>query len=430
MVDAPPEGRMTGAAKAALALLPSSILIYVTSFRSGALKLFLFGLAAGFGLIAAVGTLRHPNALAAARRRLMALAPLTAAASVYLVAVWVSALKTGLRGQAVPAWEASLVLPLLLFVLPTFIDSHRTLAFALRAFVAAGMAMIASAWVLLLARLLTGLPWGVTTANALRLEKKAIVESLGLPFILKGPFLHPNMLGLAATGVLAGLFILRAGELRRTRRRLYDASLLLCGATIVVSLSVIAAFAALLTWAGMTVFRKARWWDGSLRIAAVAGILFFNVAAASGWRLDALDSLPIRSWTRVELWNRAIESVRESPLWGIGRAEADRRAPFGMSAHNTWIETALVRGLPAMAASSLFLILLLFRLPRARDPLARGLLHLVLGAVFLQAFEVLPLGSLWIQNTDVLALALPFAALAGVGPAASRQIVKNSIQVG
>ncbi len=415
---------MTGAAKAALALMPSSILFYVTSLRSGALKLFLFGLAAGFGLIAAVGTLRRSGALAAARRRLVALAPLTAAATVYLVAVWVSALKTGIRGQAIPALEASVVLPLLLLVLPTFIDSHRTMVFALQAFVAAGMAMIASAWVLLLARILTGLEWGVAAGSALRLEKKAIIEALGLPFILKGPFLHPNMLGLAATGVVAGLFILRAGELRRTRRRLYDAALLLCGSTIVVSLSVIAAFAALLIGAGMTVFRKARWWDCSLRIAAVAGILFFNVAAASGLRLDALDSLPIRSWTRVELWNRAIESVQESPLWGIGRAEADRRTPFeGMSAHNTWIETALVRGLPAMAASSLLLILLLIRLPRARDPLARGLLHLVLGAVFLQAFEVLPLGSLWIQNTDVLALALPFAALAGVGPAATGQAI-------
>jgi hypothetical protein len=408
IADEPP---IPGPTKIALAAIYPATLAFVMVFRSGAVKTALFGAAAGLGLAAAAAVLRSPSARIGARNRMRRNALPAASAFLYLLVVWISTLRTGLAGQTTQAAVASVLLFLLFVVFPILTDRRAAVLYSVKAFVVSGMATIIVTWGMLAARLAAGLPWGVASADSLQMEKKAIVDALSAPFILRGPFLHPNTLGLVCAGLIAGLFILRADEQRPHVRQGLGACLALCVLTLAASVSVIAAFPALLAAAGMTVFAGSRAWDRGLRAAAVAGILFFNFAVAAGLNLDYLDRLPIHSSTRVELWDRAIEIAREQPIWGLGRGGVEGRLPYGMSAHNTIIETALERGLPAMAFSSLVFILLLLRLPPARDPLSRGILHLVLAAVFLSAFEVLPLGSLWVMSADVLALAVPFVAL-------------------
>ncbi|MDD8026484.1 MAG: hypothetical protein PHI34_08210 [Acidobacteriota bacterium] len=404
--------------KAAVASLYVAVLVFLFGLRSGLLKAIVFGLAAGLEIVAAVILLRSQSVRETAGRGLRRIALPAIAAGLYVAALWISGLRIGGLREVEPAAIATVLLGLLFLVLPVLVRDRNGLLFSVRAYVGAGLATVLISWGLLMAELLAGLGWGVARPAKLVYEKKAIMEALGLPFILKGPFLHPNVLGMLAAGLIAGLMILRAGERRIVIRRLETGALVLCGLTIAASLSIIAAIPALFTAAGMTLFARSRIWDRGIRAAAVAGILFFNFAAAFGLRLDFLLRLPIRSWVRIELWTQAVASIRANPTWGIGQSGVNRLLPFHLSSHNTMIEAALGRGIPAMILASLILIWLLLRLPPDRDPLSRGILHLVLAAVFLQAFEVLPLGSLWIMSADMLALALPLAALAGASPTA------------
>jgi hypothetical protein len=327
----------------------------------------------------------------------------------YIALIWLSALKTGVQPKLVNLIVSSTTLIFIHLFFPVITSQSKDVDRLIKAIVVIGMAAVAVSWLMYFGKVILNVDWGVILRRDLVLEKKDLLEKLGIPFAMKGPFVHSNYLGLlVALLVPCLLYILRTSKSLRIRRWV-GISLGSCFFTLVTSLSVISAIPAALTALGF-VFVRRPWFHQAIRVGAVVLILFFNLAVIARIDMQFMHRLPIRSDTRILLWNRAIELIHQGGEWGTNTTHAYQSMPFNMRAHNTIIDTALVNGIPAMIVYSLYLILILFVItPRSEVPLSLCVFYIVISTIAMQFFEYLPFGRVGvIMNFFFLITTVPY----------------------
>jgi hypothetical protein len=341
-------------------------------------------------------------------RRLRQVPTFAVIAFFYLGAIWLSALRTGLRPKLrdLLAVTATLFFSHILF--PILALRRERLVLIMKTIVATGMAAIAFSWFMLFAKWVFGWNAGVMLLKDLILEKKILTERLGLPYLLKGPFPHPNALGLLAVAMVpCVLYFVKTAKTRRTHH-FYEASLILCALTLGASLSILSAIPVILAVVGF-IFGKRKRFQQAVCLGASGIILFFFVVILSGANVSFLKSFPIPGETRVMLWNQASALIQETHGGGIAPDQAVAGLSYGLASHNTFYETALLHGIPAFIVLTIYLLASVFFLrPRSEDPLGLAIFYLFIGWLIMLCFEILFLGHFRILSYHVFVLAVPF----------------------
>jgi len=390
-------------------LLLLASLTYAFSFDRGPLKSLFYVVSFAACLILSFLRLRHPSIRKDLRFRLSQNKVVLSLVLLYIALIWLSALKTGVQPKLVNLIVSSTTLIFIHLFFPVITSQSKDVDRLIKAIVVIGMAAVAVSWLMYFGKVILNVDWGVILRRDLVLEKKDLLEKLGIPFAMKGPFVHSNYLGLlVALLVPCLLYILRTSKSLRIRRWV-GISLGSCFFTLVTSLSVISAIPAALTALGF-VFVRRPWFHQAIRVGAVVLILFFNLAVIARIDMQFMHRLPIRSDTRILLWNRAIELIHQGGEWGTNTTHAYQSMPFNMRAHNTIIDTALVNGIPAMIVYSLYLILILFVItPRSEVPLSLCVFYIVISTIAMQFFEYLPFGRVGvIMNFFFLITTVPY----------------------
>jgi len=416
--------RGRGFSPAALVLIAAIPLVYTFDFLSFPVKVILIVLSLAVLLAQAGRLCVRPAVRMEAAARLGRQKALLAAGIGYLLASWISMPMSGSRSELLAMLVATFTLVFSFLVVPVLAVRSRDIEAILEAVAIAGMAVIAVSWLLALLKVVGGPSWGLAPAGDLIFEKRALLEKWSIPFALKGPFAHPSFLGEVVICSTPGLLLMARKAARPRTRILVGLALLLCLLTLAASFSIIACIPFVLTLLGMTIFRPAAF-HRLLGVGAAASVLFFTVAVLAGWSFDFLNHLPLRSETRVLLWDRAVALIHAAGSWGMPPEQAVRLMPYGLAAHNTVIETALLFGIAAMIFYSLTVLLVLWQTSRhVRDVSGRAVFYLVLATVVMQSFEYIPLGHFGLLNFYFIVIVVPFLLLRegsapAAGPAAS-----------
>ncbi|MCX6565872.1 MAG: hypothetical protein NTW38_05535 [Candidatus Aminicenantes bacterium] len=329
----------------------------------------------------------------------------------YLGTLWLSALRTGLMPKLRDLLAITLTLIFTHILFPILALHRERLVLIMKAIVATGMAAMAFSWLMLFAKWVFGWNAGVMLLKSLLLEKKMLTERLGFPYLLKGPFLHPNALGLLAVATVpCVLYFVKTAQTRRTHR-FFEAGLILCALTLGASLSILSAIPVILAVVGF-MFGKRKRFHQAVCLGASGMILFFFFVILSGANVGFLKSLPIPGETRVILWNQATALIQKTHGGGIAPDQAVAGLSYGLTSHNTFYETALLHGIPAFIALTIYLLASVFILrPRSEDPLGLSIFYLFICWLIMLCVEILFLGHFKILSYHVLVLAIPFSLL-------------------
>ncbi len=267
--------------------------------------------------------------------------------------------------------------------------------------------VLAVSLLLFLASAIFGGSLGITHPSALRLEKRALIEKVGLPFIERGILLEPNWLGALTTIAVPLLFYRRRVPTIRFPKSFTIPALGLCVITLISTFSIIALISAAATSTFFLLGKRG--WVKSLGIAAsTVLIIFFLTLPVGNFDIGFLSRLPVTSPGRVLLWSQASDLIHNHPIGGIGPEQIVKVLPYHLSAHNSILDIGLAYGIIPMMLFGLYLILTMLRLAARENSNANlAVQALFLNFIFMQTFETYKFGGLTGISFLTLALIIP-----------------------
>jgi hypothetical protein len=383
-------------------------IIYALNTVSLFIKTTYFGLVVFLLIVIAIPHMKSSEEMRGGILRMGRLKPLQVICLFYLFMLWLAAFRSGLHSNILGLLAISATMLVAHFLLPGILADRESVTGLIKKISNLGILVIALSWLMFLASVFSTWDSGVIKTAELVFEKKIMAEQLGLQSLLVGPFRHPNILGFFVVAVWPCLLMRRAAAETRKEVWLLDMSMLLgLGALIaalaVTSLIPVALTSAAALWPRKSGFHRLIWGF------AIASLVIITIFIISGLDPGFLGSLPIPGKTRVLLWQRAAELIRTQSGLGMDSARAADLLPFGFSAHNAFFETALISGIPALLALSLYLGYLLVRLrPPHSEPLSACIFFMAVSMLILQFVEVLELGHLTVLGFYVPVTAAPY----------------------
>ena len=336
---------------------------------------------------------------------------LLAVASLYMVAISVSALVVGTARDAVYILGSILTVCTLHVYVPLAVREKRDFIFLMKLLFIIGVSNASVALALVALKWFYGCGLGVFPVGQFGSNKLSVLEQMHIPYVMKGLFWHPNFLGiLLAFALPSGLYLARQAQ-ALSHRLLYEAGLAVSFIAMAGAFAFISLVPACAALALFPVISKCRI-SGILRLFVVLSVLAVNFVVFAGVDLTFLKVLPGVPIGRVDRWNTAIPLIHEHAFWGVGLSNAARYLPGGLSAHNTFIDTALGNGLPAMILYSALFILLTGKTGLSGDRnLSAFMILTLLIFSFLQFFETQLFGGMSIANFYFLVTAISYLSI-------------------
>ncbi len=333
-----------------------------------------------------------------------------AAVCLYVLALFISALHSGNQDDLILAAAAGMVLAVAHLLLPISIENRRDLVVLLRIVVGTATFCSTTALGALVVTLLTGHEVMIYPARLLY-DKAHILGRMGILFVARGIFSHPNYLGMLANLALPGALFLGGEARTKAGKSLVAVCMVLCLAGVAASASFVVLPSLLLvllfyhTASRKAVFR-------GLRLLVILLIVVPNVIILTRADLSLLSASPVTSPGRIFLWNSSIRVIGEHMLLGVGPVQAAKSLTGGYAAHNTFLDIALAAGIPAMMLYSCYLLLILKKLAFKNDaPLSVFALLTVLSFSVMQLFETLIFGGMSVANFFFLVIVVSCLAV-------------------
>lgn len=315
----------------------------------------------------------------------------------FVLTVWSSSFKAGIKENLVMVAGMSLVLIIIHFLFPILIQKREDFALIPKTLFFIGLLNSIVAISLLLLNKYANIYYGIyRTTGAFPFSKFAIFQELKVT-VLKGIFSNPNSLGILIAFVFpAALFLIKETKSRKSMLLLTICALLLIF-TLLSSFSRTSILSTTVVLFFFFLFLLRKTFLNIARILMVLIILSINFIIVTGIDLSPLKKLIITSPHRIDLWNKAIQMIHNNIFSGIGASNTVNF--FFISSHNTFIEIALGTGIGAMITYSLYLILLVIKIkPNNSSSLSAYTLLSFLSFSILQVFETLLFGGLSIAN--------------------------------
>jgi O-antigen ligase len=105
-----------------------------------------------------------------------------------------------------------------------------------------------------------------------------------------------------------------------------------------------------------------------IALGGLSVVLDYMVAGSmfGAFKTLFIDFFPAGIDTKVSLWRYGLNTIAESPIFGIGSQEAFRALnPYGIDVHNTYLEFAIIGGVPAFLTFLMVILTPLLMLMRA-----------------------------------------------------------------
>jgi hypothetical protein len=329
----------------------------------------------------------------------------------YVVTLSFSACMIGYLPNSAYAVGSAITIGALILFISTQVREEESFIFLIKILFLIAVVNSVIALILLLLKWSLGISLGIFPVNLFGDRKLEILQTLNVPYVLKGLFWQPNALGiLLAFAFPAGLFLAHeAKELRN--KALYMAGLGLFMITMACAFAFISFVPVFVVLLLFPIIGK-QWIFNLVRIFILAIVLAVDAIVLTGSDLTFLKSLPITSPIRVDLWNTAIAVIHNHLLFGVGASNTAHYLPLQLSAHNTFFEIGLGNGIFSLILYSLFLLTLTWRIRLSvHAHLSAYMLLTFLTFFILQLFETLVLGGLSIGNFYFLAMTLAYLSL-------------------
>lgn len=333
----------------------------------------------------------------------------------FMAAISVSALLAGTPEDVPYVIGSLLIISIIHTYVPLTVHNEKDFLFLMKLLFAVGVTNAAAALVLLLLKWSFGTDVGIFPVTHFATNKLTVLEAMNVPYVMKGFFWQPNLLGMLLSFMLpSGLFLALTAP-QRSRRLMYSAGVLISCISIAGAFAFISMLPVFLTLV-LFPFVLRRNTARMLRSFVILSVLAANVVVIGGVDVKFLKSLPVTSIGRVDRWDAAIPLIGSHPLFGIGPSSVAAHLPGGLSAHDTFIDTALGSGLPAMILYSLFLLNIAVKITRReRESLSAPMMLTFLSFFILQFFETQLLGGLSIVNFYFLIMAVSYLSISSVG---------------
>jgi len=329
----------------------------------------------------------------------------------YLVVIWVSSFKTGIKENLVLISGMTFVLIAMHFLFPVFIKKKEDVLFIAHTLLFIGLFNCIITILLFLLKQAINTRYGIYGIQSIA-SKFGIFPEFNIE-VLRGIFSNPNSLGILSASILPAILFSFA-EAKSPRSRFFLILFFLLNNIVLLSsfsrASVLSAIVVLLFFSCSYVNRI---FFHLSKIFILFTIVLFNFIIILGCDISYLKNLKITSVGRVSLWNKAIEIIHNNLIHGIGFSKT-AIALKGLTSHNTFIEISLGSGVVAMILYSFYLILLLPKI-NLKDKDTVNLSHFtllsILGFSVMQLFETLLFGGLSIANFYFLITIIAYLSL-------------------
>ncbi len=330
----------------------------------------------------------------------------------YLVAIWISSFKAGIKENLVLISGITFVLVVMHLLFPIIIQTRKDFLFVIKTIFLIGIVNSVIAILLLLLSIYNISDYGIHASGA-PISQKFKVFTNDTIIILRGIYANPNSLGVLLAFIFpAILFLIQETKLLRSKF-LLAAGALLVGVTIFCTFSrasilstIVVSLFFLLFYVNKDILKLAK-------TIMVSIILLFHSIIVFGVSLDFLRNQKFMYNIRVDWWANAIDIIQNNMLFGIGASNTVKIRPGkSFSCHNTFIEIALSFGVLALLLYSLYLILYILKTKKDGDPnLYFYIILSLLSFSILQIFETLQFGGMSIANFYLLVNIIAFLSV-------------------
>jgi len=316
-----------------------------------------------------------------------------------------SAFHSTTTSQTIVAGGCAVTLLFLHFIIPVPWSRDQEFLFDAAAWTV--LCVLAVSLLLFSASAVMGGSLGITRPSDLLLEKRALMENLGLPFIERGVLLEPNWLGALTTIAVPLLLYRRRVPTVRFPKSFTIPALGLCVITLILTFDIIALISAIATSAFFLLGQRV--WIRRFGIAvSTILVVFFLALPVANMDIGFMSRLPVTSPGRVLLWSQASDLIHHHPISGIGQEQIVKVLPYHLSAHNSILDIGLAYGIIPMMLFGLYLILTMFRLSvREKSDANLAVQGLFFNFIFMMTFETYKFGGLTGISFLTLAIVIP-----------------------